>query len=56
MLAIRAERLAGQSEDVIVFADDLEGEELRILMNLVWIMANGSVQYLAEMRSMVSVM
>ena len=35
MLAIRAERLAGQSEDVIVFADDLEGEELRILMNLV---------------------
>lgn len=35
MLAIRAERMAGQPKDVIVFADDLEGEELRILMNLV---------------------
>ncbi len=35
MLAMRAERMAGQPKDVIVFADDLEGEELRILMNLV---------------------
>lgn len=35
MIALRAVKLASQAEDVIVFEEDLEGEELRILMNLV---------------------